>query len=115
MVVAEDSANDHSHGTPGAMIPQLRLEQLRKAVDYGVARPLSWRLTQLDGLLRFVANHETAMLAALKADLGRCPTEARLADITMVRSEIQLIKRNLRQWLRPQPVHTPLAAQPGKS
>jgi acyl-CoA reductase-like NAD-dependent aldehyde dehydrogenase len=107
--------NGDTSGMTGAMIPQLRREQLRKAVDDGVARPLSWRLAQLDGLLRFVADHETAMLEALKADLGRCPAEARLADITMVRSEIQLMKRNLRQWLRPQPVRTPLAAQPGKS
>jgi acyl-CoA reductase-like NAD-dependent aldehyde dehydrogenase len=112
---AGNSMNDDPSGMTGAMIPQLRLEQLRKAVDDGVARPLSWRLAQLDGLLRFVADHETAMLAALKADLGRCPAEARLADITMVRSEIQLMKRNLRQWLRPRRVHTPLAAQPGKS
>jgi acyl-CoA reductase-like NAD-dependent aldehyde dehydrogenase len=112
---AGNSMNDDPSGMTGAMIPQLRLEQLRKAVDDGVARPLSWRLAQLDGLLRFVADHETAMLAALKADLGRCPAEARLADISMVRSEIQLMKRNLRQWLRPRRVHTPLAAQPGKS
>ena len=107
--------SDDPSGMTDTMIPQLRLKQLREAVDEGVARPLSWRLAQLDGLLRFVADHEAAMLAALKADLGRCAAEARLADITMVRSEIQLIKRNLRRWLRPQPVHTPLAAQPGKS
>jgi len=99
----------------GASFPESRLEQLRKAVDDGVARPLSWRLAQLDGLLRFVADHETAILEALKADLGRCPAEARLADITMVRSEIQLMRRNLRRWLRPRSVRTPLAAQPGKS
>jgi acyl-CoA reductase-like NAD-dependent aldehyde dehydrogenase len=97
------------------IFPERRLEQLRKVVDDGIARPLSWRLAQLDGLLRFIAAHETAMLEALKADLGRCPAEARLADITMVCSEIKLLRRNLRQWMRPCFVHTPLAAQPGKS
>jgi acyl-CoA reductase-like NAD-dependent aldehyde dehydrogenase len=98
-----------------AIFPEDRLKQLRKAVDGGRTRPLAWRLAQLDGLLRFIAVHEAAMLEALKADLGRCPAEARLADITMVRSEIRLIRRNLRQWLQPRFVHTPLAAQPGKS
>ena len=96
-------------------IPRDRLEQLRKAVDAGVARPISWRLAQLDGLLRFVNDHEDGMLAALKADLGRCRAEARLADISMVRSEIRLIQKNLRRWLQPRVVRTPLAAQPGKS
>jgi acyl-CoA reductase-like NAD-dependent aldehyde dehydrogenase len=97
------------------IFPEHRLQQLRKAVDDGIAHPLLWRLAQLDGLLRFVVDHETEMLEALKADLGRCPAEARLADITMVRSEIHLIRRKLRQWMRPRFVHTPLAAQPGKS
>jgi aldehyde dehydrogenase (NAD+) len=98
-----------------AIFPQSRLEQLRQIVDEGIARSLSWRLAQLDGLLRFVSDHELAMLAALKADLGRCPTEARLADLSMVRSEILVMKRNLRRWLRPSYVRTPLAAQPGRS
>ena len=102
-------------GNADANFPERRLEELRKAVDNGAARPLLWRLTQLDGLLRFVADHETTMLEALKADLGRCTAEAHVADISMVRSEINLMRRNLRQWLRPRPVRTPLAAQPGKS
>jgi len=55
------------------------------------------------------------MLDALKADLGRCRAEARMADISMVRSEIRLTQRNLHRWLRPRRVRTPLAAQPGKS
>jgi aldehyde dehydrogenase (NAD+) len=95
--------------------PQARLDQLRRTVDEGVHRPLSWRQTQLDGLLQFVSDHEEAMLAALKADLGRCATEARLADILMVRSELKLIRRNLPRWLRPRDVRTPVGAQPAKS
>jgi aldehyde dehydrogenase (NAD+) len=95
--------------------PHSRLDQLRKAVDEGVHCSLSWRQTQLDGLIRFVSDHEEAMLAALKADLGRCAAEARLADILMVRSELKLMRRNLRSWLQPRNVRTPLAAQPAKS
>jgi len=100
---------------PEVSPPEARLEQLRKAVDEGVYRSLSWREAQLDGLLRFVTEHEEAMLTALKVDLGRCAAEARLADILMVRSEVKLMRRNLRQWLRPRYVPTPLAGQPGKS
>jgi aldehyde dehydrogenase (NAD+) len=98
-----------------AIFFEARVERLRKAVDAGVARPLSWRLAQLDGLLQFVSDHESAMLEALQLDLGRCTAEARVADITMVRNEVRFIRRNLRRWLRPRSVPTPLAAQPGTS
>ena len=101
--------------TEDALFPSERIELLRKGVDDGVSRPLSWRLDQLRALLRFLADHENAILAALKKDLGRCTTEARMADISMVRSEVRLITRNLKKWLRPHRVSTPLAAQPGRS
>jgi aldehyde dehydrogenase (NAD+) len=96
-------------------LDERRLEELRRAVDEGRERPLQWRLQQLDGLLRFIADHENEILVALKADIGRCTTEARMADITMVRAEINLMRRNLRGWLRRRTVPTPLAAQPAKS
>lgn len=96
-------------------LPRERLQRLREAVDAGIARSLPWRLAQLEGLSRFVDEHEDAMLDALKADLGRCRAEGRMADISMVRSEIRLMRRNLHRWLQPRRARTPLAAQPGKS
>jgi aldehyde dehydrogenase (NAD+) len=94
---------------------EARFQRLRKTVDDGLPRSLSWREAQLGGLLRFLSDHEEAMLAALKADLGRCAAEARVADVLMVRSELRGMRRNLRRWLRPRYVSTPLAGQPGKS
>jgi acyl-CoA reductase-like NAD-dependent aldehyde dehydrogenase len=96
-------------------LPLERLHELRQTVDAGTERPPSWRVAQLNGLLRFVDEHEDAMLDALKADLGRCRAEGRMADVSMVRSEIRHMLRNLRGWLRPRRVRTPLAAQPGTS
>jgi aldehyde dehydrogenase (NAD+) len=109
--VLNPTETEMSEGHP----TKARFQQLRKTVDEGLSRSLSWRQAQLDGLLRFLADHEEAMLAALKADLGRCAAEARLADVLMVRSELKLIRRSLRRWLRPRYVSTPLAGQPGKS
>src|ERR1700733_3373150 len=103
------------HGAIETETPQGRLDQLRRTVDEGVHRSLAWRQAQLDGLLQFVSDHEEAMLPALKADLGRCAAEARLADILMVRSELKLIRRNLRRWLQPRHVRTSLAARPANS
>ena len=96
-------------------VMEARFQRLRKTVDDGLPRSLSWREAQLGGLLRFLSDHEEAMLAALKADLGRCAAEARVADVLMVRSELRGMRRNLRRWLRPRYVSTPLAGQPGKS
>jgi acyl-CoA reductase-like NAD-dependent aldehyde dehydrogenase len=96
-------------------LPHERLQELRQSVDAGARRPLAWRVAQLKGLLRFVDEHEDAMLDALKADLGRCRAEARMADVSMVRSEIRQMLRGLGRWLRPRRVRTPLAAQPGTS
>lgn len=95
-------------------LPLERLQRVRESVNAGIARSIPWRLAQLGGLLRFVDDQEDAILDALKADLGRCRAEGRMADVSMVRSEIRLMQRNLRRWLQPKPVHTPLAAQPGK-
>jgi aldehyde dehydrogenase (NAD+) len=115
ITVGECNSMNNPEAGVDPFIPHDRLEKLRRTVDAGVERPLSWRLTQLEGLLRFVDDHEGSILDALKADLGRCRTEARLADISMVRSEVRVIQRNLRRWLRPRSVRTPLAAQPGRS
>lgn len=113
--VGESSSLENPEIEVESAIPLSRLERLRKTVDAGKERPLSWRLAQLDGLSRFIDDLEGSMLDALKADLGKCRAEARMADISMVRSEIRLMQRNLHRWLRPITVRTPLAAQPGKS
>ncbi len=95
--------------------PERRIADLRASADSGTFYPLSWRIAQLEGLLRFVDANESRMLEALRCDLGRCPADARMADISMVRAEIKLIKRNLRRWTKPRFVRTPIAAQPGRS
>lgn len=95
--------------------PERRIADLRASVDRGTFYPLSWRIAQLEGLLRFVDANESRMLEALRLDLGRCPADARMADISMVRAEIKLIKRNLRRWTMPRFVRTPIAALPGRS
>jgi acyl-CoA reductase-like NAD-dependent aldehyde dehydrogenase len=115
ITVGESNSMSNPETEADSSIWQHRLERLRKSVDAGVDRPISWRLAQLDALLRFVDDHENSMLDALKADLGRCRAEGRMADVSMVRSEIRVIQRNLRRWLRPRRVRTPLAAQPGRS
>ena len=87
---------------------EARLQQLRKSVDEGLPRSLSWRQAQLDGLLRFLSDHEESMLAALKSDLGRCAAEARLALSTRFGSDPS-------SWMPPADGSGPLLPSAGAS
>ena len=58
-----------------AEIPSL-VAGLRTTFDSGRTRPLSWRRTQLEALLRFVKENGDALVAALQADLGKPELEA---------------------------------------
>ncbi len=114
MEIERDAECIEKHGD-SPPFPERRIADLRASVDRGTFYPLSWRTAQLEGLLRFVDANESRMLEALRCDLGRCPADARMADISMVQAEIKLIKRNLRRWTKPRSVRIPIAALPGRS
>jgi len=56
----------------------------------------------LNGILRFLEEQEARILQALRDDLARSGMEGQSADISMVRAEVNFLKRNLRRWMRPQ-------------
>lgn len=53
-----------------------RLGELRATFESGRTRPLSWRQSQLRGLLRLLADKEEEAFRALHADLGKHRAEA---------------------------------------
>lgn len=64
------------------------------------------RVQALDELLSAVIRHENLLIQALHADFGhRCAHETRLLEIVPLVDEIRHIKRHLRRWMRPRPVH----------
>lgn len=72
------------------------------------ARRLSFGLAErrsaLDRLADMIRRNETAIVAALKADLGRPEAEAILTDYLPVLQEIAHARRHLRRWMRPRGV-----------
>ncbi|ATD69365.1 aldehyde dehydrogenase family protein [Gordonia sp. 1D] len=91
------------------------LDCARAAFTSGRTRPLSWRVAQLEGLLRFIDDCEAGIAAAVRADLGRDPMATFMADIAPVRHEIRHTLANLAQWMKPERVRVSAATAPGKA
>ena len=102
-------------GTSETADPADVVARLRSFADTGRTQPLSWRLAQLDGLSRLLAEHGHELEAALAADLGKAPTEAHLTEIGVLTQEIAHTRANLRRWLEPQTVSVPWQYQPARA
>ena len=87
---------------------------MKEVVGEGSTRPMAWRREQLNRLSELVQQHETEVLEALAADLGKPPTEA-FFELVALRQELKLTTRQLGRWMRPQPVSVPLSLRPGQA
>lgn len=81
----------------------------------GATLSLEARRSALEGLRQSVKRHEEEILGALREDLGKCAFEGYSSEIYTLLEEIRHAKKNLRRWIKPQKVPTPLVALPGKS
>lgn len=91
------------------------LETLRRSFAAGRTRPARWRLRQLAALRAMLVDRESDLLEALRADLGKSPTEAWVSEIGFLIHEIDYARKRLHCWVKPDRVRTPLATQPGRS
>ena len=62
-----------------------------------------------------IAENEGLFFDALKRDLGKSKTDAWTTELGFLDAEIRFALKNLRRWMRPRRVPTPLGCQPGKS
>jgi aldehyde dehydrogenase (NAD+) len=99
---------------PLDQIPNL-VDSLREVYQSGRTRPLDWRLSQLDGLLRFLKERQNEILQALQTDLGKPRFDALVAEVVGVELDLVHVKKNLRRWMRPEKKSTPVIHWPGKS
>lgn len=89
-----------------------QLEPLRRTAETGWLRPLEARREQLRALARAIEQHESALHAALRADLGKSELDAYAAETGFVLSDIRHALKHLKRWSRPQAVRLPLMLQP---
>ena len=92
-----------------------QVRDLRATFDSGLTRPHAFRTQQLDALLRLITSEEGALLDALAKDLGKPRPEGWMSEVNEVVGAVRYLRKNLKRWMRPTRVKTPLALQPGKS
>lgn len=73
------------------------------------------RRLKLKNFLDIIEKHTDKISAALKSDLGKSPTQSYISEIGFVLEEGRYILKNLKKWMRPQKVSTPLVHFPAKS
>jgi aldehyde dehydrogenase (NAD+) len=78
-------------------------------------RSLAFRLSALRKLKAYIINHEESLANALLADLHKSNEQGYLTEISVVLQELKFHIRNLKSWMEPEPVKTPLHLWPSKS
>lgn len=76
--------------------------------DSGQTRSLSFRLQQLQALRHAILKHEKQLSEALYADLGKSEAESYTTEIGIVLSSITHAIKQLKKWMKPKRVSTPL-------
>ncbi|MGB5511198.1 MAG: aldehyde dehydrogenase family protein, partial [Woeseiaceae bacterium] len=88
---------------------------LKATFRAGRTHDLAWREGQLEALERMMKEREGDIIDALHKDLGRHGLESWTAEIAYVAGDAAYYRKNVKRWMKPRKVHTPLIARPGKS
>lgn len=70
--------------------------------DYG------FRIRQLDLLKQMLKNYEDDIYSALRKDLNKSQFETLTTELSVLFSEIDIAKKNLKDWMKPEKVKAPL-------
>ncbi len=96
---------DAAHSTTTTIFARMKAGNDARRSGFGLAE----RRAALDRLADMVRRNETAIIAALQADLGRPEAEAVLMDYLNTLQEIRHARSHLRRWMRPRRVWPTLA------
>ncbi|MBK7585391.1 MAG: aldehyde dehydrogenase family protein [Myxococcales bacterium] len=88
------------------------VQKLRATFESGVTRSAEWRMNQLRQLYRMIEDEEPKFLAALTSDLGKCAAEGWLGETGFVLNELKLQLANLKSWMKPRTVKSPMTVKP---
>lgn len=93
----------------------LQVEGLKSHFHAGMTRPYQWRKKQLLQLKKMLVEREKDFLHALHADLAKCEYEGWTSELGYTLRNINYTIKNLKKWMKPRKVSTPLVAQPAIS
>jgi aldehyde dehydrogenase (NAD+) len=90
------------------------LQRQRAFHQSGATRPLDFRRLQLRKFLAALERDEPALLAALRADLRKSPTQGYTTELGLVQAEIRHALKQLHRWAAPQRCKTPWFVAPAR-
>ncbi|MES2002918.1 MAG: aldehyde dehydrogenase [Bacteroidota bacterium] len=96
-----------------SIVPQLTA--MRQYFSSGVTKPYAFRKQQLLALKQAVVTHEAEIYTALYADLKKSKEECWVTENGFFLAELNDTLTNLKDWMRPEPVHTNLLNLPSSS
>jgi aldehyde dehydrogenase (NAD+) len=113
---AAPSPSSRIEAVPAAVpsVPEL-VARLRGSFDAGRTRPVEWRLAQLERLRALLVENGDLLVRALEADLRKPDPEGWVTDVGFTIGDLDIARKQLRSWTKPQRVATPLRLQPGRS
>lgn len=91
------------------------LEEHQAYFYSGITRAEAFRVEQLEILKKTIKKHEAEVIEALYKDLRKSEFEAYVTEIGLVYDNISYMIKNLKQWMEPKVVKTPVALMPSKS
>src|SRR5215813_2085926 len=87
----------------------------RKYFQSGATRPAKWRQQQLIALRAMMKDHAEEFYRALWTDLRRNRIDSDWTDVKYVSSEAKHAIAQLRRWMKPLPINTPLVFAPSRT
>lgn len=90
------------------------VQRQRAFFQTGATRRVEFRCAQLKRLSAGLERNETALLAALQADLGKSPFQGYSTELGLVQAEIRHALRRVRRWAAPTRRRTPWFVTPAR-
>jgi aldehyde dehydrogenase (NAD+) len=90
-------------------------ESKREYFDSGNTKSYEFRVTQLKTLRKAIEESENEILDALYKDMHKPKFEAFTSEIGIIYDEIDFAIKNLKKWMKPKKVSTPLVVHPSTS
>ncbi len=90
------------------------IKKLKDTVISGVTSSFEWRIKQINTINKLLDENKSEIINTLYLDLGKSKIEA-LSEILLIKEEINLVKKNLKSWMKAKSIRTPFYLLPASS
>ncbi|KAF8112310.1 hypothetical protein N665_0065s0084 [Sinapis alba] len=91
------------------------VDELRINFNTGRTKSYEWRISQLQNIAKMIDDKEKCITEALYQDLSKPELEAFLAELSNTKSSCMLAIKELKNWMAPETVKTPVTTFPSSA